>query len=596
MAKIAVENNSKSLKLIKPTFDMKRTFFLLFLFFFQQNLFAQKDQFYDFMKTWNFIKYYHPDVASGKIDADSLFLVTLKSVDSKDDFNSVIGKLSKNLNKKLTNPAPVETSNDILTKNQNFDWFQKSGKISSENRALLNSIYNHRYNFELLKEGKSVSNEKKYPFPKNENLPFEYRLLTLAKIQGIVDYLFPHKYIMDKGFEDYFKKILEENSKINSRKDFEIILAKLVSKFKDSHAFSFYRQLNYKKDIFHGSYLAPFDFQIVEDHLLVTHIIFPEICAKAQINVGDKITSINGKSIPQIIKEKGELLSTSNTEKLVFVLSKYENNLIWIGDLQQKNLDVKSGKNNKKFSTKVDMIDPSDKEKYDLIVNYLQDKIKKRQNRKIVHDDIAYFKINETYQFINKLNDDTKMNAVMDSILSNASKKKAIVFDMREYPDWGGFFFHYLYKYFSPTENYFAKYYQPNLKNIGTFSYRDASIVYYPSIPEKTVHHYKGKVFILVNPDTRSASEWYSMSLQKIFPQALTIGQQTSGGDGDLVKVDLPGDYLLEFTGNGIFYPDNSQTQQTGIRINELIKYKDDDILNKKDLEFERVLELINKS
>ena len=229
---------------------MKRTFFLLLLFFFQQNLFAQKDQLYDFMKTWNFIKYYHPDVASGKIDADSLFLVTLKNVDSKDDFNSIIGKLSKNLNKKLTNPAPAETSKDILTKNQNFDWFQKSEKISSENRALLNSIYNNRYNFELLKEGKSVSDEKKYPFPKNENIPFEYRLLTLAKIQGIVDYLFPHKYIMDKGFEDYFKKILEENHKINSRKDFEIILAKLVSKFKDSHAFSFYRQLNYKKIFF----------------------------------------------------------------------------------------------------------------------------------------------------------------------------------------------------------------------------------------------------------------------------------------------------------------------------------------------------------
>ena len=104
---------------------------------------------------------------------------------------------------------------------------------------------------------------------------------------------------------------------------------------------------------------------------------------------------------------------------------------------------------------------------------------------------------------------------------------------------------------------------------------------------------YKGKVFILVNPDTRSASEWYSMSLQKIFPQSLTIGQQTSGGDGDVVKINLPGDYLLEFTGNGIFYPDNSQTQQTGIRINELITYKDQDILDKKDLEFERVLKSV---
>lgn len=126
------------------------------------------------------------------------------------------------------------------------------------------------------------------------------------------------------------------------------------------------------------------------------------------------------------------------------------------------------------------------------------------------------------------------------------------------------------------------------MKNIGTFVYKDYD--YFPIIENKTVSTYHGKVFILVNPETRSASEWYSMSLQKIFPHSLTIGQQTSGADGDLVKINLPGDYILQFTGNGIFYPDQTQTQQTGIRINEVIKYKDQDILDNHDLEFERVL------
>ena len=568
---------------------MKKTSVLLIFFLFQQSVFAQKDQYYDFIKTWNFIKYYHPDLASGKINADSLFLVNVKNISAQDDFNSVSEKLTSKLNKKFAASAPAEISRDVLSKNQNFDWFQKNRKVSSENKDLLNIIYKHRYNFENLPKSKLVSDEKKYPFPKTENLPIEYRLLALAKIQGIVDYLFPHKYIMDKGFEEFFKNSLDENSKINSRKDFEILLAKFASKLKDSHAFSFYKQLNYKKDIFHGNYLAPFDFQIVDDHILVTHLIFPEICSKAQINIGDKITSINGKSIPQIIKEKGELLSTSNNEKLVYVLSKYENNLIWPDDLSQKSIEVKSGKSNKRFSTKIDMVDISNKEKYDLIVNYLQDKIQKRENRKIVHDDVAYFKINHTYQFINKVSND-KMDAVMDSILVDASKKKAIVFDMRAYPDWGGFVHHYVYKYFSPVENYFYKYYAPNLKNIGTFFYLEDRAHYFPEIKDKKTYQYQGKVFILVNPESQSASEWYTMSLQNIFPQSLTIGQQSAGADGDLVKVNLPGDYLLEFTGNGIFYPDNSQTQQTGIRINELIKYKDQDFLDKKDLEFERVL------
>ena len=568
---------------------MKKTLVLLIFFLLQQSVFAQKDQYYDFIKTWNFIKYYHPDLASGKINADSLFLVNVKNISAQDDFNSVTEKLTSKLNKKFAASAPAEISRDVLSKNQNFDWFQKNRKISSENKDLLNAIYMHRYNFENLPKGKLVSDEKKYPFPKTENLPIEYRLLALAKIQGIVDYFFPHKYIMDKGFEEFFKNSLDENSKINSRKDFEILLAKFASKLKDSHAFSFYKQLNYKKDIFHGNYLAPFDFQIVDDHILVTHLIFPEICSKAQINIGDKITSINGKSIPQIIKEKGELLSTSNNEKLVYVLSKYENNLIWPDDLSQKSIEVKSGKSNKRFSTKIDMVDISNKEKYDFIVTYLQDKIQKRENRKIVHDDVAYFKINHTYQFINKVSND-KMDAVMDSILVDASKKKAIVFDMRAYPDWGGFVHHYVYKYFSPVENYFYKYYAPNLKNIGTFFYLEDRAHYFPEIKDKKTYQYQGKVFILVNPESQSASEWYTMSLQNIFPQSLTIGQQSAGADGDLVKVNLPGDYLLEFTGNGIFYPDNSQTQQTGIRINELIKYKDQDFLDKKDLEFERVL------
>lgn len=565
---------------------MKKAAIIIFVILFQQFIFAQKNQYYDFIKAWNFIKYYHPDVARGKVDADSLFLNTVKNISSKDDFNAVIGKLSQNLNKKFTTPAPAETSKDMLAQNQNFDWFQKNGKINSENKDFLNNIYKNRYNFELLKEGKFVSDEKKYPFAKTENLPLEYRLLTLAKIQGTVDYLFPHKYLMDKNFDSFFKNLLKEALKSPSRKDFEVILAEAVSQFQDSHALSFYKQLNYRNEIFFNlSYYSPFDFQIVNNHLLVTNLIFPEICAKAQIKVGDKITEINGKSVPQIINEKSELLSVSNHQKLLYVLSQYENNLIWSDNQSQKTLKVQSG--SRKFSTEITLINVTDKSQTTILAGYVNDKNHKKENRRLDHKDIAYFKINETLNFINNVADD-KIDAVMDSILSSASKKKAIVFDMRAYPDWGGFPYHYIYKYFSPKENYFGKYYKPNLKNIGTFIYKDYD--YFPTIENKTNHVYKGKVFILVNPETRSASEWYSMSLQKIFPQSLTIGQQTSGADGDLVKVNLPGDYLLEFTGNGIFYPDNSQTQQVGIKIDELIPYKDQDILSNRDLEFERVL------
>ena len=90
---------------------MRKLITFICVFLFNQIFFAQKEQYYDFIKAWNFIKYYHPDLASGKTDADSLFLTTVKNINSKDDFNAVIDKLSKNLNKKLTILAPTETSN-----------------------------------------------------------------------------------------------------------------------------------------------------------------------------------------------------------------------------------------------------------------------------------------------------------------------------------------------------------------------------------------------------------------------------------------------------------------------------------------------------
>jgi C-terminal processing protease CtpA/Prc len=564
----------------------KITFFILFLVV-QQFIFAQKNQYADFIKTWNFVKYYHRDLASGKNDADSLFLVNIEKVRPNQNFNEIITLITQNLNTQFSSLPIIDNNKDILSVNQNFDWFQKNKKITAENKNLLNNIYKNRFDYGLLPKGKSVSDEKEYPFPKEENLPLKYRLLTMAKIQGTVDYLFPHKYLMDKNFDSYFTILLDEAVQSTTRKDFEIVLAKTISQFQDSHAFSFYRQLNYKDGIlFNVSYYSPFDFQIVGDHLLVTHLIFPEICSKARIKTGDKITEINGKKVSEIIKEKGRLLSVSNHQKLIYVLSTYEYNLIWPDNLPKKTLAVRSG--SKTTSTEIELINATDKSQVSVIVNYINHKNSTIENRRLDNKDIAYFKTDATMHFMENVDDD-KLDAKMDSILENASRKKAIVFDMRGYPDWGGFVFYYVYKYFSPVENYFYKYYEPNLKNLGTFNLRDPKYNY-PEIENKTTHSYSGKVFILVNPDTRSASEWYSMSLQKIFPQSVTIGQQTSGADGDVVKINLPGDYLLEFTGNGIFYPDNSQTQQKGIRINELIKYTDQDILDNRDLEFERVL------
>jgi len=46
------------------------------------------------------------------------------------------------------------------------------------------------------------------------------------------------------------------------------------------------------------------------------------------------------------------------------------------------------------------------------------------------------------------------------------------------------------------------------------------------------------------------------------------IGIATAGADGNVTAVRLPGGYSTYFSGLEVLYPDGSQTQQTGIRIN----------------------------
>jgi hypothetical protein len=47
--------------------------------------------------------------------------------------------------------------------------------------------------------------------------------------------------------------------------------------------------------------------------------------------------------------------------------------------------------------------------------------------------------------------------------------------------------------------------------------------------------------------------------------KAVKIGSQTSGADGNVSIIYLPGRIATYFTGLGIFYPDNRETQRIGI-------------------------------
>lgn len=101
---------------------------------------------------------------------------------------------------------------------------------------------------------------------------------------------------------------------------------------------------------------------------------------------------------------------------------------------------------------------------------------------------------------------------------------------------------------------------------------------------------YKGRVILLVDEITQSNPEFQAMALQSC-PQTLTIGSPTSGADGSIVWIPLPGQ-LTSFSGVGTLYPDGTQTQTVGVRLDIEVLPTAEGLQAGRDEVLERALEL----
>lgn len=101
---------------------------------------------------------------------------------------------------------------------------------------------------------------------------------------------------------------------------------------------------------------------------------------------------------------------------------------------------------------------------------------------------------------------------------------------------------------------------------------------------------YKGRVILLVNEMTQSNPEFQAMALQRC-PQTLTIGSPTSGATGSIVWIPLPGQ-ITSFSGVGVLYPDGTQTQTVGVRLDAELYPTVEGLQEGRDEILERALKL----
>lgn len=502
---------------------------------YSQSPLNQTEKLYATGKVWGFLKYYHPSVAKGMFNWDNELLKILPKVEQaerKEDLSNLFtdwinsfGKVNECISCKATKKVIYFDKNFDLSWTQDTTFFDISLsqklKFIEENRFQGESHYisiNNKAGNVLLKNEQNYSN---FDYQK-ENL----RLLALFKYWNTIEYFFPYKYQADKNWDAVLKEMLPKFLGAKNQMDYHLAMLELVVSLDDSHGGLRTELL----DNYFGNKYIPATFKIFEEGAVITRFYNDSLANINDFRVGDVIVAAEGETIKEILEKNAKYLKGSNeTAKSAYAFDKIFNGSTDSIEIEFKRDNQLIKKSVGRYSFKQFGYSRPSRDKW-----------------KILDNNIGY---------VNLENVEVKDVSQISKHLKNA---KSIIFDVRNYPK---FSLSPFLEFLNPTPKAFAQSIVPDLDYPGKFYWQDPM-----TLGKNNRRHYKGRVIILVNSNTISYAELYAMGLQTV-NNSITIGSQTLGADGNVTNTEFIGGFKTGFSGIGIFYPDATETQRIGVRI-----------------------------
>lgn len=511
---------------------------------------AEVDNLAGLCKVWGFLKYYHPMVAKGKIDWDSMLIQLIPQVRNADkkDINAIYIGLLKQLDTVPIYKTTGTTTHARYNKNLDLNWLGDGSRFTSETVLKLDHIRRYRNVDSNYYVSGNINAEEKYwgnaffineKLYKKMRLPEEgYRLLSLFRFWNIIEYFYPYKYSLKEEWNSILKNLIPFFIKAKDTLGYDKALRKLVYSIHDSHSDFTTRKLEAE----YGNYHAPFYCTIVEGKAVVTRILNDTICKISGINTGDIINSWNSEKIGTRLQWLNKEIPASNE---------------WI-----RNRDICFGR---LFASKTAIAS-----------------IQLSRDGRIIKKTIPC--IDKTKAIISLLSPETtivpwkKINAKtgyihlgnitdndVDTMMSKLKECNSIIIDLRTYPR-SSAWFTLVEKYLYPSKKDFAIMVQPDYSNPGTVKEVTGQDAIWKSVgTDSNPHYYKGNIIVLINEQTQSQAEFAVMALQAS-PNTITIGTTTAGTNGDISPIPFVGGVSANMSGIGVYYPDGRETQRIGIK------------------------------
>lgn len=470
-------------------------------------------------RVWGLLKYYHPNVTAGKLDWDKVLLDAIPDISSSTSETQVNSILKMMLETAGNYNRDRNTFADSLCTNVNLCWLENSfidDQIKEELKAIssLNVDYPSYYGIDFNKANGQFSPQNEKEYNKNVYSSFEFRLLALFRYWNVIYYYSPHKYLMDKSWDETLLEAIPLFIDATDKQSYQIAFLQLAAALNDGHGYIT------GTNLYDGACVDLLEY--IDGKTVVRN-------ETGGTRKGDIIKRIGNRDINSIRDSLSLLISTSTKGNKEYRINSYVAQLAFF---QENDLTI--------F-----------RDSKEIIIHILSESTQE-QNLPMctrISTDIGYVDLS-------KLTTDK-----MDSILSTYSNASGIIFDLRKTGS---------YAYNVPQlECYLSEskvLYMPemvvwDLEHPGSFLWKrnNSSIVN----STKCSHHLTNVVF-LINESTQSFTETQAWIAQNNF-HATLIGRRTSGALGQVIWIPLPGKQRAAFSGFGLFSPNGNALQRQGI-------------------------------
>jgi hypothetical protein len=518
---------------------------------------------------WGFVKYYHPASVGGKVNMDAeLFRVMPLVLEAENagerdrmlvDWLNRIGPASNQASSTFPDTATFRYR--LLP---DLNWMEDM-KLGEGLRIRLREIFENprevpHYYFSLNPGIGNPVFKHEDPYPEM-HLPDEgYRILALFRYWNMVRYFYPYRDLIEEDWNGILREYILLFLSAGKPLEYRQAILHLSGRIRDSHA-----AIPGKDQLIEnarGKFQAPLRIRFIENRAVVTGYSREALGKWSGLRPGDVILTVDGREISDLIRERQALYPASNRASR----------------LRDMAADLLRGNN----ATVRVRFSRDGKEQEMTLGRYPLSQLDRSMDHAVNRYDSGYGFLEDSIGYISL---GSIRNEMLEEIFNRFRNTKGIVIDIRNYPS--EFVVFTLGRYLMPSPADFVRFTKPDMGWPGGFVWTDP-----PPVGEQNPKYFKGALALLVNEITQSQGEYTAMAFHKA-PRAKLVGNPTAGANGNVTEMVLPGNAYTRISGIGVYYPDGTTPQQTGIMPDVLVHPTIRGIREGRDEILEKAVELI---